>query len=57
MIELSWRGTRPVELGNGVTRKFIQDGDEVVMEGFCQGAGFRVGFGQCSGVVLPASPV
>ena len=33
MLELSWRGSKPLDLGNGVARKFLQDGDEVVMTG------------------------
>uniref|UniRef100_A0A023F8G7 Fumarylacetoacetase n=2 Tax=Triatoma infestans TaxID=30076 RepID=A0A023F8G7_TRIIF len=55
MLELSWKGTKAVQLKDGTTRKFLLDGDEVVIEGFCQGAGYRVGFGSCSGKVLPAS--
>ncbi|XP_019389253.1 PREDICTED: fumarylacetoacetase [Crocodylus porosus] len=54
MLELSWNGTKEIDLGNGHSRKFLQDGDEVVMTGYCQGNGYRVGFGQCSGKVLPA---
>uniref|UniRef100_A0A452U2H3 Fumarylacetoacetase n=1 Tax=Ursus maritimus TaxID=29073 RepID=A0A452U2H3_URSMA len=54
MLELSWRGTKAIELGNGQTRKFLLDGDEVIITGHCQGAGYRVGFGQCAGKVLPA---
>ena len=57
MIELSWRGTRPIDLGSGVTRKFIEDHDVVTMHGFCQGDGFRVGFGSCSGELQPAIPL
>jgi len=54
MLELSWKGTNPVDMGNGQTRKFLQDGDQVIMTGFCQGDGYRVGFGTCIGKVLPA---
>ncbi|XP_034524769.1 fumarylacetoacetase [Ailuropoda melanoleuca] len=54
MLELSWRGTKAIELGNGQTRKFLLDGDEVIITGHCQGDGYRVGFGQCAGKVLPA---
>jgi fumarylacetoacetase len=54
MLELSWRGTKPLTLSDGSTRKFLQNGDTVVMTGYCQGDGHRVGFGQCSGQVLPA---
>jgi len=54
MLELSWRGTEAIQLEGGGERKFLQDGDEVVMTGWCQGDGYRVGFGEVSGVVLPA---
>ncbi|XP_041074543.1 fumarylacetoacetase [Polyodon spathula] len=54
MLELSWKGTKTIDLGDGQTRKFLQDGDEVIMTGYCQGKGYRVGFGQCRGKVLPA---
>ncbi|XP_077173656.1 fumarylacetoacetase [Paroedura picta] len=54
MLELSWKGTKAIDLGNGQSRKFLQDGDEVIMTGYCQGDGYRVGFGDCSGKVLPA---
>ncbi|XP_042883991.1 fumarylacetoacetase-like [Penaeus japonicus] len=57
MLELSWRGSKTVDLGNGVTRKFIQDGDEVVITGYCQGDSYKVGFGSCTGKVLPAHPL
>lgn len=57
MLELSWRGSKTVDIGNGETRKFLQDGDEVVMTGYCQGEGYRVGFGLCTGKVLPSNPV
>ena len=60
MLELAWAGpghgpgSKAIDLGNGVERKFLKDGDEVFMTGFCQGNGYRVGFGECRGVVLPA---
>lgn len=54
MLELTWRGERPMSLPNGETRKFLQDGDRVVMKGFCQGDGYRVGFGEVAGRILPA---
>ncbi|XP_045141626.1 fumarylacetoacetase [Echinops telfairi] len=54
MLELSWKGTKDIKLGNGQTRKFLLDGDEVVITGHCQGDGYRIGFGQCAGKVLPA---
>lgn len=54
MLELSWKGTKEVKLSDGSVRKFLKDGDEVNMVGFCQGDGFRIGFGDCKGRVLPA---
>lgn len=54
MLELAWKGTKPIQLSNGEERKFIQDGDEVIMTGYAQGDGYRVGFGSVSGKLLPA---
>jgi len=55
MLELTWRGTKPVQLSNGEIRRFLEDGDEVTMRGFCEREGYmRIGFGECRGVVLPA---
>jgi fumarylacetoacetase len=56
LLELSWRGTRPLQLNNGETRTFLQDGDRVAMTGWCQGAGYRIGFGELSGKILAARP-
>ncbi|XP_038623381.1 fumarylacetoacetase [Tachyglossus aculeatus] len=57
LLELSWRGTKAIELGSGQSRKFLQDGDEVILTGHCEGNGYRIGFGQCSGCVVPARSV
>ncbi|KAL3211243.1 hypothetical protein MRX96_036584 [Rhipicephalus microplus] len=57
MLELCWKGTKPVPLNNGETRTFLKDEDEVILKGYCQGKGHRVGFGECRGVVLPAHPL
>ncbi len=54
MLELSWKGTRSVQLGNGIERKFIQDGDEVIMRGHAERNGVRVGFGEVRTTLLPA---
>jgi fumarylacetoacetase len=55
LLELTWRGAEPVELPSGETRKFLEDGDEVVMRGYCERPGAaRIGFGECRGVILPA---
>ncbi len=56
LLELTWRGTEPIELPTGEVRRFLQDGDEVMMRGFCAREGFaRIGLGECRGVILPAS--
>ena len=55
MIELCWKGTRPVLLGKtNAERTFLMDGDEVVIRGHCTGKGYTVGFGECVGQILPA---
>ncbi|MGD8394341.1 MAG: fumarylacetoacetase [Candidatus Eiseniibacteriota bacterium] len=54
LLELTWRGSKPLELAAGVSRTFLADGDTVTMNGFCQGDGYRVGFGEVSGTILPA---
>ncbi|MEO8590496.1 MAG: fumarylacetoacetase [Flavobacteriales bacterium] len=54
MLELSWKGTKPVKLNDGTERTFIQDGDTVVMRGHCEKDGVRIGFGPVEGKVLPA---
>ncbi len=54
MLELAWRGTKPIRLPSGAERKFLQDGDTLVMRGWCQGDGYRIGFGECRGTVLAA---
>jgi fumarylacetoacetase len=55
-LEQSWAGTKFISLEHGGTRKFIQDGDDVIMSASCQGEGFTVGFGECRGKVLPCKP-
>lgn len=54
MLELSWRGSKPVQFPNGETRAFLQDGDCVTMTGWCQGPNYRVGLGSVTGTILPA---
>lgn len=54
MLELSWRGTQPVKLKNGEERKFINDGDTVILRGHAEKDGTRVGFGEVRTKVLPA---
>ncbi len=55
MLELSWRGTEPIDLPSGETRRFLEDGDEIIMKGYCEREGFRrIGFGECRGRIIPA---
>lgn len=53
MLEICWKGTRPVDMPDGSQRRFIQDGDTVRMRGWCLKDGVRIGFGPCDGKVLP----
>jgi fumarylacetoacetase len=55
LLELAWNGQKPLALADGATRSFLEDGDEVIITGWCQGDGYRVGFGEVRGTVLPAS--
>jgi len=55
MLELTWRGANPLALPNGETRKWLEDGDSLTITGWAQGAGYRVGFGEVTGRVVPAS--
>lgn len=57
MLELSWRGQNPLSLKDGSQRKFINDGDNVILRGYCEKDGTRIGFGDCSGKVLPAREI
>ena len=54
MLELSWGGAEPLDLGNGVQRSFLEDGDSLTMRGWCQGDGYRIGFGEVEGTILPS---
>jgi fumarylacetoacetase len=55
LLELTWRGAEPITLPSGEQRRFLEDGDEVVLRGFCQREGFaRIGFGECRGTVVAA---
>jgi fumarylacetoacetase len=55
LLELSWRGTKPLSVG-GETRTFLQDGDRVTLTGWCQGDGYRVGFGTVTARVESGRP-
>ncbi|MDB5892651.1 MAG: fumarylacetoacetase, partial [Rhodoferax sp.] len=55
LLELSQGGKRPITLANGESRTWLEDGDTVILKGFCEREGFRrIGFGECRGTVLPA---
>ncbi len=55
MLELAWKGSKPLQMPDGSERKFILDGDTVIMRGWSEKDGVRVGFGEVRGKVLPAS--
>ena len=54
MLELTWRGANPLKLSDGEERKWLEDGDILSISGWCQGNGYRIGFGEVSGKILPA---
>ncbi|MDX1314093.1 MAG: fumarylacetoacetase [Eudoraea sp.] len=56
MLELAWQGTKQVSLSDGQTRTSIQDFDTVIMRGYCENEGLRIGFGEVSTQLLPALP-
>jgi fumarylacetoacetase len=55
MLELTWRGANPLKLPDGEMRKWLEDGDTVTITGWCEGDGYRVGFGEVTGQILPAA--
>jgi fumarylacetoacetase len=54
LLELTWKGTKPLSLPNGELRKFLQDGDSLKISGFCKNDSFKIGFGEVVGQILPA---
>lgn len=55
LLELTWRGAEPLSLPTGETRRFLEDGDEIIFSGYCEREGFaRIGLGECRGEILPA---
>ncbi len=54
LLELTWRGSEPIALPDGQERKFLQDGDSIVIQGFCRKGDHRIGFGEVEGTILPA---
>ncbi|WP_271405056.1 fumarylacetoacetase [Tenacibaculum soleae] len=55
MLELTWRGQNPIKMNDGSERKFINDHDTVIMRGYSQNDEVRIGFGECTGKILPAT--
>jgi fumarylacetoacetase len=55
MLEIAWKGTKPVAMNDGSQRAFIQDGDSVIMRGYAERDNVRIGFGECKAEVLPAA--
>jgi fumarylacetoacetase len=54
LLELSWNGERQIECTGGEARTFIEDYDRLTMTGWAQGEGYIIGFGECTGCILPA---
>ncbi len=54
MLELTWRGEKPIKLPDGTERKFINDNDTVILKGHCKNQEVRIGFGECRSKLLPA---
>lgn len=55
MMELTWRGTKPITLKDGSERKFVNDNDTIIIKGHCEKNGVRIGFGECKAKLLPAT--
>ncbi len=54
MLELAWKGTKPIKMPDGSERSFINDNDSVIMKGYCEKPGLRIGFGEVATKILPA---
>ncbi len=54
MLEITWRGEKPIKLNDGTERKFINDHDTVILKGYCKNDNVRIGFGECATKILPA---
>lgn len=54
LLEMSRDGREPMQLASGHTRSFLEDGDSLQLRGWCRGDGYRIGFGSCTGTVMPA---
>ena len=54
MLELTWKGTKPLAMKDGSERKFLEDGDTVIFRGYCSNDKVRIGFGECRGKLRKA---
>lgn len=54
MLELTWKGTKPLKLKDGSERKFVNDNDTITIKGYCEKGSLRIGFGECKAKALPA---
>ena len=54
LLEHSWGGAEPFMIAGGQRRTFLEDGDTATLHGHAQGDGYRIGFGECAGTILPA---
>jgi len=54
MLEIAWKGTKPVKMPDGTERSFINDHDTIIMRGYCEKPGLRVGFGEVVTKIMPA---
>jgi fumarylacetoacetase len=55
LLEMTWKGAEPIQLPSGETRTFLEDGDEIILTGYCERTGFaRIGLGSCRGTIQPA---
>jgi fumarylacetoacetase len=54
MLELSWKGTKPILLSDGSSRKFLDNNDTVIFRGYAEKEGIRIGFGEATTTILPA---
>ncbi|HWA35321.1 MAG TPA: fumarylacetoacetate hydrolase family protein, partial [Cyclobacteriaceae bacterium] len=54
LLELTWNGQKPLHMPDGAERKFIEDGDTIIMKAHAEKDGVRIGFGECKGKILPA---
>ncbi len=55
LLELSWGGKNPIKINTQEERKFLEDGDRIILEGYCQAPNYRIGFGTAEGLILPSS--